>query len=196
MPRTRFSRPQRRLPGRRASRTGCFPHAGAPGRAQSRPSGESPHQQGRASMQGHRHFPLLLAPCAPAGGHCATHARPPHPTLPGAPTSVLLMGTRGASFRGRAPRGRAFWKDTAESCQVPGSPRGSREAWGEGRRAQRRTRGPIGPSFGPYMEPATPPSTRWGVGRDQGAAAPASREGAVRRQEAGSLRWTPLSLWL
>lgn len=35
------------------------------------------------------------------------------------------------------------------------------------------------------MEPATPPSTRWGVGRDQGtvgrkgAAAPASREGAV-----------------
>lgn len=35
------------------------------------------------------------------------------------------------------------------------------------------------------MEPATPPSTRWGAGRDQGtvgrkgAAAPASREGAV-----------------
>lgn len=74
-------------------------------------TGKSPQQPWRrvqqrkptpAGAQGHCHSPLLT-PCPPASGHCATHARPPHPALPGASASVLPMGTRGESSRGRAP---------------------------------------------------------------------------------------------
>lgn len=151
-------------------------------------AGKSPKQPWRrvqqrkptpAGAQGHCHSPLLT-PCPPASGHCATHARPPHPALPGASASVLPMGTRGrvpeAVHPSDAPSGRTFAeslgsKATASPARCPAPP---------GAAGRPRTRGaePRGGHVGPqepHLVPTWSPPPRllpagvWGETRAQWA---------------------------